>query len=147
MRRFGISNENGQTILLVEENECLRTLIREYLEANGFEVKAAPDSAEAMRLAALWGPNRPDLLLTNVHLGDASGSWLAGMLRGRTRERMAVVYLVNGELNMETLNGSDLHVQKPFSFLQLHAAVDEAMAAALKSAPATRPGAWIRALA
>ena len=40
---------------------------------------------------------------------------------------MAVVYLVFDSLSMETFDGADQHVQKPFSFLQLHSAVEGAL--------------------
>jgi DNA-binding response OmpR family regulator len=144
MRKFGVRNENGQTILLVEGNDCLRTLMREYLESNGFEVKDAPDTSEAMRLAGVWGPNRPDLLLTAAGLPDGSGSWMAGRLRGGRNPRLAVVYLVENELDMDTLGGEDFHVQKPFSFVQLHAAVEEALIEAERKEAAPRPALWVK---
>ena len=142
MRKFGVSNESGQTILLVEENDCLRTLIRDYLEANGFEVKDAANAAEALRLAGIWGHQEPDLLLTGARLSDASGSWMAGKLRSVSRSRMAVVYLVDEELDMETLGGSDFHVQKPFSFIQLHTAVEEALMEVESKEAGLNPSAW-----
>lgn len=121
--------KNGKTILLAEGDDCLRLLVREYLESSGFEVKDAPTAKEALRLAGIWGGNRPDLLVSAVHLPDASGSWLAGVLRDRERPGLAVVYLVWDDLNMGTLHGPDRHVQKPFSFLQLHAALEDAFVA------------------
>jgi DNA-binding response OmpR family regulator len=142
MRRFGVSNENGKKILLVEQDDCLRVLIREYLDANGFEVKDAGTASEALRMAGAWSHRGPDLLLTEPRLSDASGSWLAGMLR-RDRKDMDVIYLIRDELNMETLHGGDGHVHKPFSFLQLHAAIDEAFLAAEMEEHEPRPAAWL----
>jgi DNA-binding response OmpR family regulator len=141
MRRFGVTNENGKKILLVEQDDCLRVLIREYLDANGFEVKDAGTASEALRMASGWGHGGPDLLLAEPKLSDASGSWLAGMLR-RDRKELDVVYLIRDELNMETLHGKDIHVQKPFSFLQLHAAIDEAFLASELAEHEPRPAAW-----
>lgn len=42
---------------------------------------------------------------------------------------LAVVYLILDDLIVETLNGEDGHVQKPFSFLQLHSAIEDALVA------------------
>src|SRR5690606_11637863 len=116
MRKFEVRNQNGQTILLVEGDHCLRILIREYLEANGYKVKDAPTAQEAMRLAGAWGSNNPNILVADSSLPDATGASLAGKLRERFNESMPAVYLVGGELDMHTLDGEDRHVQKPFSF-------------------------------
>ena len=144
MREFGLRNENGQTILLVEGDDCLRTLMREYLEGNGFEVKDASDASEAMRLAGVWGSYRPDLLLTSADLPNASGSRIARELKKRSNPRLAVVYLVENGLDMDTLGGSDFHVQKPFSFIQLHSAIEEALMEAQRKAEAPRPALWVK---
>lgn len=146
MREFGVRNENGQTILLVERDDCLRTLMREYLEANGFEVKDAGNASEAMRLAGLWGSNRPDLLVASAELPIASGSWIARELKRRSNPRMAVVYLVENELDMDTLGGPDFHVQKPFSFIQLHSAVEEALMEAERKGAMARPALWVKGI-
>jgi DNA-binding response OmpR family regulator len=146
MRNFGIRNENGQTILLVEGDDCLRTLMREHLEANGFEVKDAAEASEAMRLAGVWGSKRPDLLLTSAELPNASASWMARELKKRSNPRMAVVYLVENELDMATLDGADFHVQKPFSFIQLLSAVEEALIEAERKGAGARPALWVKGI-
>jgi DNA-binding response OmpR family regulator len=130
-----IRNGSGVGVLLVDGDDCIRILVREYLEANGFEVKDTALASEALRLAGSWGGGHPKILVTAVHLPDASGAWLAGLLRRRDRPGMAVVYLVIDDLNVETLSGDDRHVQKPFSFLQLHAAINDALVAKVPDMP------------
>lgn len=142
MNLHGTSNGNGKTILLADQDECVRLLVREYLESAGFEVKDAATASEALRLAGAWGRGRPDLLMSAVQLPDASGAWLAGQLRHKNRPDMAAVYLVWDDLNMETLFGPDRHVQKPFSFLQIHEAVEEALVAVEPELPSARPLQW-----
>lgn len=128
---------NGLGILLVDGDDCVRILVREYLEANGFEVKDTGTASEALRLAGNWGGSNPKILVTAAHLPDASGAWLAGLLKRRDRPGMAVVYLVLDDLLVETLSGADCHVQKPFSFLQLHAAIEDALVAQEPDLPAS----------
>lgn len=135
----GAQNANGKTILLVDGDDCLRILVREYLEANGFAVKDAPTTAEALRVAGGWGGGRPDLLVSAVHLPDASGAWLAGLLRRRDRPGLAVVYLVYDDMNLDAFDRTGRHLQKPFSFLQLHAAVEDALVTAESDRPIPRP--------
>jgi signal transduction histidine kinase/ActR/RegA family two-component response regulator len=64
------------TILLVEDEEPLRELIREMLEGAGYSVKAAGTPEEALRLAECDSGNL-DLLLTDVILPGMSGRQLA----------------------------------------------------------------------
>jgi signal transduction histidine kinase/CheY-like chemotaxis protein len=56
----------GETILLVEDNELVRTHTDTMLRGLGYQVVAAPDGPAAMQ--ALAGGLRPDLLLTDVIL-------------------------------------------------------------------------------
>lgn len=136
------SHGNGMGILLADGDDCVRVLVREYLEANGFEVKDTATAADALRLAGNWGGGNPKVLVTAAHLPDASGAWLAGLLRRRDRPGLAVVYLVLDDLMVETLHGEDCHVQKPFSFLQLHSAIEDALVAKESDQPVSwaRPG-------
>jgi DNA-binding response OmpR family regulator len=142
------SHGNGLGVLLVDGDDCVRILVREYLEANGFEVKDTATASEALRLAGNWGGGNPRLLVTAAHLPDASGAWLAGLLKRRHMPGLAVVYLVLDDLIVETLNGEDRHVQKPFSFLQLHSAVEEALVSREPDSPASwrtpgHPAPWL----
>ena len=83
MRTYGPSNGNGLSVLLVDGDDCVRILVREYLEASGFQVKDAATASEALRLAGTWGGGDPKLLVTAAHLPDASGAWLAGLLKAK----------------------------------------------------------------
>jgi CheY-like chemotaxis protein len=132
----------GAGILLVDADETVRLLVREYLEAQGYAVKDAGTAAEALRLAGSWGGGEPKALLTAMHLPDGPGDWLANMVRRRHRTGLAVVYLVHDEMSAAVLEGDNRHVQKPFSFLELGEAVEGALADARAAAkgPASLAG-------
>ncbi len=71
-----------ETILLVEDEDIVRTLARRTLETSGYTVLAARDGVEALRLVeAHSGPL--DLLLTDVVLPNLTGPELAAQLRKR----------------------------------------------------------------
>lgn len=71
-RRLG----GSETILLVEDEEAVRTLVRRILEGSGYTVLEAPDGETAVRLAGLYaGPI--DLLLTDVVMPRMRGTELA----------------------------------------------------------------------
>jgi CheY-like chemotaxis protein len=125
----GIQNgtAKGVSILLVDPDETVRLLVREYLESQGYDVKDAGTGAEALRLAGCWGGGDPKVLLAAMRLPDGPGDWLAGLLRRRHPTGMAVVYLVYDEMSAAVHEGEDRYVQKPFSVLQLGEAIEDAL--------------------
>jgi CheY-like chemotaxis protein len=132
------TRENGRSngILLVDADETVRLLVREYLETRGYEVKDAGTVAEGLRLAGGWGGGNPRLLLTALRLPDGLGDHFAALLRRRHPTGLAVVFLVHDEMTPAVLEGDNRYVQKPFSFVQL----DEALAGALDAAKAGAAG-------
>jgi PAS domain S-box-containing protein len=70
----------GETILLVDDEDFLRDVLREMLEAFGYAVMTAPDAPKALDLIA--GTERIDLLVTDIGLaGGQSGTQLAERVR------------------------------------------------------------------
>jgi signal transduction histidine kinase len=65
-------------ILLLEEEEALRTQLRQLLEGSGFAVELATSGLDGI-VRALRSP--PDLVLTDVHLSDLEGSEVTARLR------------------------------------------------------------------
>ena len=68
-----------ETVLLVEDEETLRTLCERILGGLGYRVLPAGDGAEAIALAKKYG-DRIDLLLTDVVMPGMNGSELATQL-------------------------------------------------------------------
>lgn len=88
----------SETILVVDDQETVRTLLREVLEQHGYTVVSAPGGAEAIELAA-----RPelaiDLLLTDIVMPGMSGRELCERLRAL---RPGLKFLcMTGELSRE----------------------------------------------
>jgi two-component system cell cycle sensor histidine kinase/response regulator CckA len=70
------------TVLIVEDEEEVRSLTRDVLEMHGYVVLEALDSADALRLDETH-PGRIDLLITDVVMPRMSGPELARRLRAR----------------------------------------------------------------
>jgi signal transduction histidine kinase/CheY-like chemotaxis protein len=70
--------QGNETILLVEDEEKLRSLMRDILQKNGYRVLEAKNADEALLFAAQ--PGVLDLLLTDVVLPQMSGPQLAARL-------------------------------------------------------------------
>jgi len=80
-----------ETILLVEDEDSLREVTREYLSNKGYTVLVASEADSAMEIAGRC--DKPiDLLLTDVILPGSSGVQLAQRLAPR-HSRMRVLYV------------------------------------------------------
>ncbi|MGE0456117.1 MAG: PAS domain S-box protein [Vicinamibacteria bacterium] len=118
-----------ETILLVEDTETLREVIREILEERGYTLLLALDGEEALALArAHDGPI--DLLLTDVVMPKLGGRDLALRL-SETRPAMRVLYMsgyTDGAISQHGILGEGLALlEKPFSADRLARAVREAL--------------------
>ena len=109
-------------ILVVEDDELIAELERDYLEANGYEVSIAFDGDEGLRLAKGGGW---DLLLLDVMLPGASGFDICREIR---REAHVPIILVTArKTDVDKIRGlglgADDYIVKPFSPSELVARV------------------------
>src|SRR5207244_3059674 len=80
-----------ETVLVVEDDESLRLLVREVLEGRGYTVLVAKDSPEALQI----GRNQEtkiDLLLTDIIMHGLGGRELAARLMA-VRPSLRVLYM------------------------------------------------------
>lgn len=129
-----------ETILLVEDEGPIRTLTREFLEGLGYQVLAAAEGEEALRIAEQF-TGRIDLLLTDVVMPSMTGRELARQLLP-LRKAMKVLYIsgfVDDVLARQGLSNRDeWFLEKPFAFDDLAAKIR-----AVLSGTPTQPGADI----
>jgi PAS domain S-box-containing protein len=110
-----------ETVMVVEDEEALRTLVRTCLESNGYQVLDAPDAATALQVAEKNGRSI-DLLLTDMVMPGMGGRDLAN--RMLVLHPNAKVLFMSGYSN-DLLNqqrtfepGTEL-LEKPFTLLAL----------------------------
>jgi PAS domain S-box-containing protein len=118
-----------ETILVVEDSEPLREVVREALEDRGYEVRLASNGEEALALAR--GREGPiDLLLTDVVMPKLGGGDLARML-STLRPGIRVLYMsgyTSGAiLHQGALGEGVTLLEKPFTTDKLARAVREAL--------------------
>jgi PAS domain S-box-containing protein len=80
-----------ETVLLVEDEEAVRTLIREILRMHGYHVLEAKQGGEAV-LVSQFHPGPIHMLLTDMVMANMSGRELADHLRP-LRPEMRVLYI------------------------------------------------------
>ena len=127
-----------QTILVVEDEDQVRSAVREWLEQVGYRVLEASGSLEALDLAAAHeGPIH--LMLTDVVMPNMNGWRLAEEL-ALTRDEIPVIYMSGYPSPMHQFEEADgpTVLQKPFAPRTLLRAVRSAIesAAAARSQPA-----------
>jgi len=88
----------AETVLVVEDEEAIRRLMRACLEQGGYRVLAAGDGAEALRLLADPGA-AVDLMLLDLNLPERSGQEVLEALRQRGWRRPVIVF--SGQLTPE----------------------------------------------
>ena len=66
------------TILLVDDDESVRTSLHRLLSANGYQVDEASDRSSALEKARA---RRPQIMILDLHMSSSSGFQIASALR------------------------------------------------------------------
>jgi len=108
---------NGETILLVEDDQSLRNVVKTMLNQLGYHVLAAENAAEAKKLASVHRESI-QLLLTDVVMPEMGGGELYQCLVTEL-PKLRVLFMsgyTQGRLSQYNIGGSeDLLLRKPFS--------------------------------
>lgn len=121
-----------ETILLAEDDEAIRNLIREVLETSGYRVLEAANGLAALQLCEQY--EEPiHLLLTDVVMPEMSGRILAERLSA-IRPNLRVLYMSGYTTDTVVLHGvlseGTSFIQKPFTPATLVNKVREVLSAA-----------------
>jgi DNA-binding response OmpR family regulator len=102
------------TVLLVEDEQKLRELVRNYLETAGLTVLSTGSGADAISLA---GSASPDLIILDLGLPDVPGETVAAELHGISTTPILMLTAKSAEEDrIHGLElGADDYVTKPFS--------------------------------
>jgi two-component system response regulator AtoC len=101
-------------VLVVDDEENLRVVLRTLLRRHGYEVETAASGEEALGLVESFGP---DFVLTDVRMPRMGGLDLLAMLQVKRNETTVIVMSAYGNMDMamEAMKaGAYDYVQKPF---------------------------------
>jgi len=124
----------SKTILVVDDTESLRTLVKSYLGQEGFRVVTAADGREALFLAR---EERPDLILLDLMMPEMGGYEFMRVY-GKEAETPIILLTAKVEESDKVLGlelGADDYVTKPFSMRELTARIRAVLRRAGKSVP------------
>jgi two-component system response regulator AtoC len=101
-------------VLVVDDEESLRLVLRTSLRRNGYEVEVASNGEEALALVDSFGP---DFIVTDVRMPKLGGLDLLSTLRAKGQAATVIVMSAFGniEQTLEAIKaGAYDYVQKPF---------------------------------
>jgi len=125
------SSQNGgsETVLLVEDEESVRQLVRETLESKGYKVLEADNGEAALRIVSNHS-DKIDMLITDVVMPGMSGRELSARLCA-SRPQTKVLYLsgyTEDAIGHEGVVDPDTaFLQKPFTLQMLSRKVREVL--------------------
>ncbi|MFH5925953.1 phosphate regulon transcriptional regulator PhoB [Roseomonas xinghualingensis] len=129
MRAPALPEGQRPTILVVEDEAPLLTLLRYNLEKQGFRVEEATDGPEALIRVA---EAKPDLMLLDWMLPAMSGLEVCRQLRRRAETRDLPIIMVTARTEEQDAvraldTGADDHIGKPFTIEALMARIRAVM--------------------
>src|ERR1051326_3523840 len=114
-----MTKDNKINILLAEDDRNLGNLLREYLEAKGYETKLATNGKEAFDL---FNKDKFDLCLLDVMMPVKDGFTLAREIRASDKN-IPIVFLTAKSMKEDAIEGftagADDYITKPFSMEEL----------------------------
>jgi DNA-binding response OmpR family regulator len=126
--------ETTATVLVVDDDDAVRSMLSRALSADGFVVTAAADGDQARVILAR---GEPDLVVLDLSLGEEDGLDILAQLR-RSSEIPVILLTGRGEDHERILGlklGADDYLVKPFSPGELAARITSVLRRTNRSAP------------
>ncbi|HEY5038016.1 MAG TPA: response regulator [bacterium] len=119
-----------KTILLVEDDPALRSLVKKSLESNGYNVLSAEDSVNANEQTKMrWGI--VDLILSDINMPGLTGGEYADYLKA-INPNLKIIYMsgapvTDKAVQQHLLDQSAFFLAKPFTLENLNQAIKRAL--------------------
>lgn len=108
------------TVLVVEDDDSVRDVVRRYLEHDGYQVLLASDGRTGLRTAQA---DTPDLVVLDIMLPGLDGLTVCKALRGHSDAYVPIIMLTALDGVDDRITGLELgaddYVTKPFSAKEL----------------------------
>jgi len=112
-------------VLLVEDNQMNKILVREILTLNGYGILEASSGTEALKILSV---QKPDLILMDLHLPEMDGVTATRIIKSDPANKAIPVLALTasamkGEEDKILVHGFDGYVAKPIEVKKLLAAI------------------------
>jgi CheY-like chemotaxis protein len=113
--------ENTKTIMVVDDNPDIITIVRTILEGKGFNVLSASSGAECLDTLK---SQRPDLIVLDIMMPEMDGLEVLTRLKAMSEFSNVPVVLLTAKVQYEDVLGgyklgADYYITKPFTSTQL----------------------------
>jgi CheY-like chemotaxis protein len=95
-KRLTAALGSRRRVLIVDDSEIVARLLREELEAKGFEIQYAPDAEKATSII-LRRQTRPDLILLDINMPKVDGAQFCRFVKKNDMFRSIKVIFCSGE--------------------------------------------------
>ena len=132
-----MSSADAGRVLVVEDDDAVRTAVDRGLGVHGFDVSSVPDAESALAAVAR---RRPDLMIVDVGLPGISGIELCTRLRGLDVDTPILILSARDQVGDRVAGlqaGADDYLVKPFSLDELAARVHALLRRSRPSSGAT----------
>lgn len=113
--------DNKKTIMVVDDNPDIITIVRTILEGRGFNVLSASGGIELLNMLKT---EKPDLIILDIMMPEMDGLEVLTRLKGVTDTANIPVILLTAKVQYEDVLGgyklgADYYITKPFTSTQL----------------------------
>ena len=117
----GESMDSKKTIMVVDDNPDIITIIKTILEGKGYNVVSASSGQELLNLLK---NQKPDLIILDIMMPEMDGLEVLTKLKGVTDTTSIPVILLTAKVQYEDVLGgyklgADYYITKPFTSTQL----------------------------
>jgi CheY-like chemotaxis protein len=125
---------SGKNVMVVEDNEKNRKLMRVVLKARGYNVIEAATGEEAL---IILRNQKPDIILMDIQLPGINGLKLVRQIKGDTLTKdipiiAVTAYAMKGDEQKFIETGCDAYVSKPINTQELPLIVEKYIKKAIK---------------
>jgi len=119
--REGESMDTKKTIMVVDDNPDIITIVKTILEGRGYTVFSASSGPE---LLSMLPNHKPDLIILDIMMPEMDGLEVLTRLKGKTETATTPVILLTAKVQYEDVLGgyklgADYYITKPFTSTQL----------------------------
>jgi CheY-like chemotaxis protein len=112
---------NKKTIMVVDDNPDIITIVRTILEGKGYSVLSATSGPELLNMLKT---QKPDLIILDIMMPEMDGLEVLSRLKGLTETATIPVILLTAKVQYEDVLGgyklgADYYITKPFTSTQL----------------------------
>ena len=116
------TTEKKPKILLIDDDENLSQVLKDGLEARGFEVRTENDGRRALETVREF---RPDLIVLDVVMPGTDGSEVAQDIRGHADVRDIPILFLSSLVSKTKTGKASPYLAKPISILDLAKRIEE----------------------